>query len=79
MISCTAIFPAFRFARTYTIYDYFRLKFTEEEFPQQMNPDLNFGFRLNSKGEVSELEMDIQRGTIFQEDKIAVFKMPRVF
>ena len=31
-----------------------------------MNPDLNFGFRLNSKGEISELEMDIQRGIIFK-------------
>ncbi|WP_407505701.1 DUF3471 domain-containing protein [Elizabethkingia miricola] len=61
-----AIFPAFRFALEHTQYDYFRLKFTEE-FPQQMNPDLNLGFRLNSTGEVSELEMDILRGTIFKK------------
>lgn len=63
-----AVFPAFRFALEHKQYDYFRLKFTEE-FPQQMNPDLNFGFRLNSKGEISELEMDIQRGIIFKKIK----------
>ncbi|MDR2231107.1 MAG: serine hydrolase [Flavobacteriaceae bacterium] len=63
-----AIFPAFKFTLEHTQYDYFRLKFTEE-FPQQMNPDLNFGFRLNGKRYVSELEMDIQRGIIFKKIK----------
>ncbi len=63
-----AIFPVFKFTLEHTQYDYFRLKFTEE-FPQQMNPDFNFGFRLNGKGDVSELEMDIQRGIIFKKIK----------
>lgn len=63
-----AVFPAFKFLLEHSHYDYFRLKFTEE-FPQQMNPDLNFVFGLDSKRDISELEMDIQRGTVFKKIK----------
>ncbi|MDV3508831.1 hypothetical protein CMU89_14950 [Elizabethkingia anophelis] len=68
-----AVFPAFKFVLEHSQYDYFRLKFTEE-FPQQMNPDFNFNFSLNSKGEVSGLEMDIHRGTVFKKVNNSPFK-----
>ncbi|MDN3693580.1 serine hydrolase [Chryseobacterium tructae] len=63
-----AIFPTFKFILVHKQYDLFSSKLTED-VPQQMNPDFDFNFNLDDKGNVSEVVMDIQGGTTFKKNK----------
>ena len=61
-------FPTFRFILVHQQYDLFSSKLTEE-VPQQMNPDFDFNFTLDDKGNVDGVIMDMQRGTTFKKVK----------
>lgn len=61
-------FPTFKFILVHKQYDLFSSKLTED-VPQQMNPDFDFNFNLDDKGNVSGVMMDIQGGTSFKKVK----------
>ncbi|AZA84648.1 hypothetical protein C1637_07370 [Chryseobacterium lactis] len=61
-------FPAFKFILVHQQYDLFSSKLTEE-VPQQMNPDFDFSFTLDDKGNVNGANMGIQGGTLFKKIK----------
>lgn len=61
-------FPTFKFILVHRQYDLFSSKLTEE-VPQQMNPDFDFNFTLDDKGNVNGVVMDMQGGTTFKKIK----------
>ncbi|MCS4301250.1 serine hydrolase [Chryseobacterium sp. BIGb0232] len=61
-------FPTFKFILVHQRYELFSSKIIEE-VPQQMNPDFDFNFILDDKGNVNGVTMDIQGGTIFKKTK----------
>ncbi|RZK52975.1 MAG: DUF3471 domain-containing protein [Pedobacter sp.] len=61
-------FPAFKFALEHQKFDNFTTRPTNE-LPQQMNPEFDFNFNLNEKGEIKELVMYTQEGVIFKKGK----------
>lgn len=61
-------FPTFRFILVHRQYDLFTSKLTEE-VPQQMNPDFDFNFILDDKGDITEVTMDMHGGTTFRKIK----------
>ncbi|WP_185290869.1 serine hydrolase [Chryseobacterium lactis] len=63
-----AKFPTFKFILAHQQYDLFSSKLTEE-VPQQMNPDFDFNFTLDDKGNVNGVVMDMQGGTVFKKIK----------
>ncbi|MBB4807212.1 CubicO group peptidase (beta-lactamase class C family) [Chryseobacterium defluvii] len=61
-----AVFPDFRFRLEHQQYNTFLFKLTED-IPQQMNPDFELNFLIDSKGDISEVSMDIQKSTVFKK------------
>ncbi|WP_167024414.1 serine hydrolase [Chryseobacterium sp. Tr-659] len=59
-------FPTFKFILVHRQYDLFSSKLTEE-VAQQMNPDFDFNFTLDDKGNVNAVIMDMQGGTTFKK------------
>ncbi|WP_336960373.1 serine hydrolase [Chryseobacterium contaminans] len=59
-------FPGFKFILIHKQYDLFSSKLTED-VPQQMNPDFDFNFNLDNKGNVSEVVMDMHGGITFKK------------
>lgn len=62
-----ATLPTFTFVLEHQKYDSFVSKLINE-VPQQMNPEFDFKFNLDYKGEISELVMNIQGGVIFKRN-----------
>ncbi|AZB33578.1 serine hydrolase [Chryseobacterium bernardetii] len=61
-------FPTFKFILVHQQYDLFSSKLAEE-VPQQMNPDFDFNFTLDDKGNVDGVVMGMQGGTTFKKLK----------
>ncbi|MCL8538706.1 serine hydrolase [Chryseobacterium gallinarum] len=61
-------FPTFKFLLMHRQYDLFASELTEE-VPQQMNPDFDFNFTLDDKGDINGVTMDMHGGITFRKIK----------
>lgn len=61
-----ALFPGFRFRLEHRQYNTFRFRLTED-IPQQMDPDFELNFPVDNKGSITEVDMDIQKSTVFKK------------
>lgn len=61
-------FPTFKFLLMHRQYDLFASALTEE-VPQQMNPDFDFNFTLDDKGDINGVTMDMHGGITFRKIK----------